>query len=174
MVDLGSGPGYLASRLSQEFPGSEVIGLDISEETLELAIADWPANYYRNIQFCCGDVERLPFKDGVIDIIISSLSLHHWRNPKKAVLEINRVLKPGGQFLIMDLRRDARRFYYYVFVIGQLFAPAALRRINGAVGSFWSSYTPEELDGLLSEASFEDMKIKPQFGWMFAFGSKWR
>lgn len=56
-----------------------------------------------------GDVAGLPLPDGALDWAVSSLSLHHWSDPDRALGEICRVLKPGGQMLLFDLRRDPRR-----------------------------------------------------------------
>ena len=74
------------------------------------------------------------------DTVVSTLSLHHWPDPKQALEEIHRVLKPGGQFLIFDLRRDARRFVYWLLRFAKIFVvPAAIRRVNEPVGSALAS-----------------------------------
>jgi ubiquinone/menaquinone biosynthesis C-methylase UbiE len=49
-----------------------------------------------------GDVTRLPFGDASFDLIVSSLSLHHWDDPGAARPELARVLRPGGRIVIYD------------------------------------------------------------------------
>ncbi|HKD97163.1 MAG TPA: class I SAM-dependent methyltransferase, partial [Micromonosporaceae bacterium] len=49
-----------------------------------------------------GDVTDLPFADGSFDLVVSSLSLHHWDEPEAAVPELARVLRPGGRVCIYD------------------------------------------------------------------------
>jgi ubiquinone/menaquinone biosynthesis C-methylase UbiE len=49
-----------------------------------------------------GNVTSLPFPDGSFDLVVSSLSLHHWDEPKAAVPELARILRPGGRVYIYD------------------------------------------------------------------------
>ena len=57
------------------------------------------------------DVRDLPFSDGAFDLVVSTLSLHHWHDPAQGLRECLRVTAPGGQCWIYDLRTDvpARR-----------------------------------------------------------------
>ncbi len=173
LVDVGCGPGYLVAQISRRFPALRVIGFDISDEMLMLAKHNWLSRSYRNVEFVMGDAQRLPFPDGVVDYVVSSLSLHHWSDPRMAFREINRVLRPGGRFLLFDLRRDGPRFFYYALKLGQaLLAPAAIRRTNGAVGSFWASYTPSELKAIISVVPWAERQVECGFGWVLAWGRK--
>jgi ubiquinone/menaquinone biosynthesis C-methylase UbiE len=172
VVDVGCGPGYLLSDLARRFSNGRIIGLDISDGMLRRAKNNWPVEDLQNLVLLRGDVHGLPLLDSSVDFIVSSLSLHHWSNRNRAFKEIKRVLKPGGGFLIMDLRRDSRRIYYYMLMIGQLFAPRAIRQTNGAIGSFWSSYTPKEVEVLISENFPLNHRIRLQPGWMLISGNK--
>ena len=173
LVDIGCGPGYLAAQISRRFPGLRVVGVDISNEMLSTAKRNWSSRSYPNVEFVMGDAQRLPFPDSTVDFIVSSFSLHHLANAEIAVREIHRVLKPDGQFLILDVRRDGPRFFYYTLRLGQaLAAPAAIRRNNGAVGSFWASYTPAELRGIFATVPWQKAQIQNGVGWILASGSK--
>jgi ubiquinone/menaquinone biosynthesis C-methylase UbiE len=173
LVDVGCGPGYLAARISRKFPDITVTGLDISELTVIIARRNWPSVNYDNLEFITGDAQRLPFPQNSVNFVVSSLSLHHWPDARMAFHEIHRVLRPGGRFLIFDLKRDGPGYFYYALKIGQaLLAPGAIRRTNGAVGSFWAAYTPAELKTILYEISVENLRIEPHFGWMLIRGSK--
>jgi ubiquinone/menaquinone biosynthesis C-methylase UbiE len=61
------------------------------------------------VKFQYGSAESIPFGDGYFDLIISTLSFHHWANPRECLKEIHRVLKNGGETWIYDLRRDVTK-----------------------------------------------------------------
>jgi len=172
IVDIGCGPGYLVVLIAMTFPDVQVIGVDISEEMTETA-ACLISNLglEPQVTFRLGESQRLPFENGEVDFIVSSFSLHHWSEPEQALWEIQRVLKPGGQFLIFDLRRDAPRLFYGLLKFGQtIVLPSVLRRVNEPVGSALASYTPTEADALFHTISFREWKVKPGFAWMFIWG----
>ena len=172
MVDIGSGPGYLVADINRKYPGLKIIGLDNSILAANLAEQAW----HKEIncpEFVIADAHRLPVASASLDFVVSSLSLHHWENASTVFDEIMRALKPGGQFLIFDLRRDAPAYFYYALVIGQaIFAPRAIKNTNGAIGSFWAAYTPVEINEILSKMPLQDIQIKPSFGWMLISGTK--
>jgi len=174
IVDVGCGPGYLVAVITRELPHLHIIGVDIAEKMIEVATHNLSSlGLSEHVEFRQGDVQKLPFEDNAVDFVVSTLSLHHWSDPKQALQEIYRVLKPEGQFLLFDLRRDSRRLFYWLLRFAQRFVvPAALRRINEPIGSALSSYTPVELEALLSETSFQKWRIKPGIGWMFVWGCK--
>jgi ubiquinone/menaquinone biosynthesis C-methylase UbiE len=101
VLDVGTGPGVLLVELARSRPDLKLTGIDLS--------ADMVASATRNLQpfgeratVRVGDVTSLPFPDGSFDLIVSSLSLHHWDHPEAAVPELARVLRPGGQVCIYD------------------------------------------------------------------------
>ena len=172
VVDVGCGPGYLVVLIAMTFPDLQVIGVDIAEEMTESAtrlISNLGLG--TQVAFRLGDSQRLPFENGEVDFVVSSLSLHHWSEPVQALWEIQRVLKPEGQFLIFDLRRDAPRLFYGLLKFAMtIVVPPALRRVNEPVGSALASYTPTEAEALFHGASFRELEIKPGFAWMFIWG----
>lgn len=90
---LGCGTGD-ESQLLKEFNGENIIGIDISKESIELA-----KNTYPEYNFLVGDMHNLPFEDEYFDFIYSSLAIHYSSNPKKVYEEAFRVLKNEGYFL---------------------------------------------------------------------------
>ncbi len=58
----------------------------------------------RRSSFLVGDVASLPFPDGSFDLIVSTLSMHHWADPTAGLAEIGRVLRLGGRALVWDFR----------------------------------------------------------------------
>jgi ubiquinone/menaquinone biosynthesis C-methylase UbiE len=174
VVDVGCGPGYLIAAIARAFPHVHVIGVDIAEEMIAAASQNAVTQGLGDqVEYRKGDICKLPFEQGSIDFLVSTLSLHHWSDPGLALREVYRVLKPKGQFLLFDLRRDERRWIYWLFRFAQRFiVPTALRRFDEPHGSFMASYTPVEMEALLSGTSFRDRSIRPSLGWMFIWGTK--
>jgi ubiquinone/menaquinone biosynthesis C-methylase UbiE len=174
LLNAGCGPGYLDIAIARKYPEVKITGLDLSEKMLELAHLNLSLRDKNlPISFKLGDVQSLPFDDNSFEIAISSLSLHHWQDSRRSLSEIYRVLKPGGQFLIFDLRRDTPYILFYVFILGQRFlAPLPIRRVNGAVGSIWSAYTPKEMRKLLSDLPLSGSRVFRGWGWAYLWGRK--
>jgi SAM-dependent methyltransferase len=115
VLDVGCGPGHLSIRLAREH-GLEVTGLDLDPAMIERAQANaerLEAEGGGRPSFLVGDVAALPFPDGSFDLVVSTLSMHHWEDPSAALAEIARVLRPGGRALIWDLRRGILRFHLH-------------------------------------------------------------
>jgi ubiquinone/menaquinone biosynthesis C-methylase UbiE len=174
LVDVGCGPGYLIAAIAKSLPHLSIIGVDIAEEMVQKAARNLDSlGLAEKVSFRQGDIRALPFEANSLDFLISTLSLHHWSEPKQALQEIERVLKPGGQFLIFDLRRDSRRLFYWLIRFAQTFIiPSVMKRVNEPTGSLLASYTPVELEALLSETLFKRWQIKPGLGWLFVWGHK--
>jgi ubiquinone/menaquinone biosynthesis C-methylase UbiE len=165
LLDIGCGPGFLVARIERLYPEVEVVGLDLNRNMISLASARLLRSR-GNYGLVMGDASYLPFCDASVDVVVSSLSLHHWKDPTAAFREVYRILPPGGRVLIFDIRRDVPHFVYYAFVWGQaLFGPRAIRRTNGAVGSLWSGYTADELEKLLAAQQFERVEVRRGLAW---------
>jgi SAM-dependent methyltransferase len=105
VLEVGCGPGHLSTRLAHH--GFEVTGLDLGPAMIARAQAntDRAANRGgRQPSFLVGDVAALAFPDRSFDLVVSTLSMHHWADPAAALAEIGRVLRPGGRALIWDFR----------------------------------------------------------------------
>lgn len=101
VLDLGSGTGRHAKPLSQE---NTVIAVDFSKKMLDLnEFADY------KIQ---GDISRIPLRNKSVDVILAIASIHHLKeeNRKRALNEINRVMKPEGEGVISVWNRHQERF----------------------------------------------------------------
>jgi ubiquinone/menaquinone biosynthesis C-methylase UbiE len=154
-ADLGCGPGLLVAELVRQAPGLHVTGVDLADEMLEQAEETArQAELGERAVFKKGDVQRLPFPNGSLDLVVSTLSLHHWSDPVAVLDEVARVLcppdperaTPGGAFVIFDLRRDLELpFWLLLWSVTRVVVPPALRRANEPLASRDASYTPDEV-----------------------------
>ena len=169
LVDLGCGSGNLIVEIAQKYNSIDLIGIDISDEILELAKQRVIKNELNErIKFEIGNVENLPFSDNSIDFIISSLSLHHWSNPKIAFKELVRTLKGDGLLMVFDFRRNSRKFFYGLLKFAtKVVVPKVLKEINEPLGSLQAGYTAEEIKEILSQINIHSVEIKPFLAWMF-------
>ncbi len=110
ILDIGTGPGYVPLEIARRSQNLEIEAIDISPAMVRIASKNAKdADLSEHVQFQYGSAASIPFGDGYFDLIISTLSFHHWAQPKQCLKEINRVLKNGGEAWIYDLRRDVTR-----------------------------------------------------------------
>src|SRR5215207_9273572 len=113
VLEVGCGPGRLSILLAREH-GLDVTGLDLDPAMIERARrnAERSGNGGGSRpSFLVGDVSSLPFPDGSFDVVVSTLSMHHWADPTAGLSEIGRVLRPGGRALVWDFRRGFLPFH---------------------------------------------------------------
>ena len=101
MLDVGCGEGRHIFGVMQEYPMMKCVGLDMDEDSLKKAEEGY--SYFESIsevgaEFIKGSAYSLPFPDNTFDLIVCSEVLEHLHEYIDAVIEINRVLKPGGKF----------------------------------------------------------------------------
>jgi ArsR family transcriptional regulator len=102
VADLGCGEGYLTIEAARW--ASRVIAVDRSEAVLERARALARRRRVSNVIWKKGELERLPIRDGSVEVAMLSQALHHAHDPARAVAEAARVTAPGGRVLLLDLR----------------------------------------------------------------------
>jgi ubiquinone/menaquinone biosynthesis C-methylase UbiE len=103
LLDVGCGPGSITRGLAERLAPGEVIGLDLSRETLAAARADAAARGLANLRYEEGSVYALPFPDGAFDVAYAHQVLQHLREPAAALGEMLRVVRPGGLVAVRDV-----------------------------------------------------------------------
>jgi ubiquinone/menaquinone biosynthesis C-methylase UbiE len=173
-VDLGCGAGQLVLEMTQQAPGLHVTGIDLSEKMLaDARQSTQQAGLEDRVNFRMGNVEEIPFPDQSLDLVISTVSLHHWTEPVKVLNEIDRILKPGGAFYIFDLRRDmALPFYLLIWFATQFIVPAALHKVNEPMASRNASYTVQELSDLVQQSRLRGGQVTAGPIWVVLEGKK--
>ncbi|EGT3575653.1 methyltransferase domain-containing protein [Citrobacter amalonaticus] len=101
VLDMGCGAGHASFIAAQNV--KQVVAYDLSSQMLEVVALAAKEKGLANITTKQGYAESLPFEDGVFDVVISRYSAHHWHDVGRALREVNRVLKPGGVLIIMDV-----------------------------------------------------------------------
>jgi ubiquinone/menaquinone biosynthesis C-methylase UbiE len=98
VLDVGTGTGiflpYLLSNIGEE---GNIVALDFAEEMLKKALAK---SFKGNLNYLQADITRIPFHDNIFDNVICYSSFPHFQDKLKALAEIKRVLKPGGNLMI--------------------------------------------------------------------------
>jgi ubiquinone/menaquinone biosynthesis C-methylase UbiE len=97
IVDVGCGTGRLLRAASIRWPEAQLIGVDPAKEMVSQANRLCPGAAFK-----LAPAELLPLPDESADIVLSSISFHHWADQKKGLREIARVLRPGGLFCLAD------------------------------------------------------------------------
>ena len=97
-LDLGCGTGEMMKMLLQVDDQRELYGIDLSEKMLSVA----ESKLSGKVRLVLGDSEHLPFADNFFDVVYCNDSFHHYPAPENVIREVQRVLKPGGTFLIGD------------------------------------------------------------------------
>jgi len=97
ILDIGCGTGRLLRRMHARWPDAALWGVDPSEGMACKASQLTPyAMIYQ------ATAEHIPAKDASLDLVTSTMSFHHWSNQALGVIEIFRVLRPGGYFVLAD------------------------------------------------------------------------
>jgi arsenite methyltransferase len=148
VLDLGSGAGadvlISARRVA---PSGHAIGLDMTDEMLELARANARDAGVENVEFVKGYIEEIPLEDESVDVVISNCVINLAADKRKVLRETARVLKPGGRFAVSDVIADpdmdgATR--------------ADMRQWTGCIAG---ALTREEFEQALAAAGLEDIEI---------------
>jgi ubiquinone/menaquinone biosynthesis C-methylase UbiE len=160
VLEVAPGPGYCAIELAK-LGNYEIVGLDISKTFVEIASAN-AAKAGVRVDFRRGNVSDMPFGDETFDFVLCRAAFKNFTEPKRALHEMYRVLKPGGQALIIDLRRDASKKSIAQAVNGMNLG-AVNRGITKLTFRFMllkRAYTKREFEDLISETKFHGIEIR--------------
>ena len=160
VLEVAPGPGYFAIELAK-LGNYRITGLDISETFVEIARANAEqANV--QVDFRRGNASAMPFREAKFDFLLCRAAFKNFSDPQGALEEMHRVLKPGGQALIIDLRRDAS-----VESINQAVNEMSVGAVNGIITKLTfrfmllkRAYTRRQFEELISKTKFHHAEIR--------------
>jgi arsenite methyltransferase len=149
VLDLGSGAGadvlISARRVA---PSGTAIGLDMTDEMLELARANAAEAGIHNVEFVKGYIEDIPLAGDSIDVVISNCVINLSVDKRKVLAEAARVLKPGGRFAVSDVIADPDM------------DEATRADMQQWTGCIAGALTRDEFEDALAEAGLTDVEIE--------------
>jgi ubiquinone/menaquinone biosynthesis C-methylase UbiE len=103
LLDCGCGPGTITVNLAEVVAPGEVVGIDIEDKQFEIGRAYALERGVSNVRFETGNIYDLPFPPDTFDAVFAHAVLYHLKTPRKVLVELHRILKPGGVIGIRDL-----------------------------------------------------------------------
>ena len=160
VADLGSGEGLLSELLARR--AKKVIAVDNSENMVTFGAKKAKKNGLKNLDFRLGDLENPPIEPRSVDLVILSQALHHAAEPAAAIRSAHKILRPGGQLLLLDLLKHD------------------FERARELYGDRWLGFAESDLQHWLEAAGFKRIEISvvareeepPHFETILAGGEK--
>jgi ArsR family transcriptional regulator len=154
LVDIGTGTGRMVELLAGS--ARTALGLDRSPEMLRVARSRLEAAGLANARVQAGDMYALPLDDGACDTVLLHQVLHFADNPAAVLAEAARVLRPGGQVLVIDLMphdqeglRSERRHLRLGFAAGSVAGWMEDAGLDGRVAAALPATAPGQLGVML-------------------------
>ncbi len=160
IADLGAGEGLISQLLARK--AEQVYCVDNSKRMVEVGTELAEKNGFDNLEYRFGDIEKVPLDNEQVDLALLSQALHHAEHPPQAIAEAFRILKPGGQVIILDLLEHqfekARELY----------------------ADRWLGFSENQVYQWLKDAGFDQIEVSsvareeqdPHFITLLASGSK--
>ncbi len=140
VADLGAGEGTLSQLIARR--ARSIVCIDNSARMIEVGTESARQHGLANLTYKRGDIEDVPLPAGSVDLALLSQALHHARRPARAISEAFRILRPGGQVVILDLKEHdfekARELY----------------------ADLWLGFTERSLQNFLTDAGFTQIEIR--------------
>jgi ArsR family transcriptional regulator len=160
IADLGAGEGLISQLLARR--AEKVICVDNSQKMVEFGTDLAKKNDFTNLHYKLGDIEAVPLEDASVDLALLSQALHHAPHPELAVSEAYRILKPGGQLIIIDLLEHQ------------------FEKARDLYADVWLGFSENKLYQFLKKAGFRSIEVNvvarenesPQFETVLASGLK--
>jgi demethylmenaquinone methyltransferase / 2-methoxy-6-polyprenyl-1,4-benzoquinol methylase len=166
ILDVATGTGDLAIALQKLNP-NKVVGLDLSQQMLSIAEEKIKSLHLtQSIELIKGDGEQLPFADNSFDAVTVAFGVRNFENLEKGLKEIQRVLKPQGQFVILEFSKikmfPFKQFFGFYFryitpILGKMFSKSnkAYTYLTNSVAVFPEG---EEMCVILQQLGFKKTK----------------
>lgn len=169
ILDVATGTADLAIALQKRFPRASVTGLDFAEKMLEVGRLK-VAKQGLTVPLLQGDGMNLPFPDDSFDLLTIAYGIRNFSDRQKGLEEFCRVLKPGGQLLVLEFPPPPTNLFGRLF---RLYFLGISPYIAGAISGHRDAYIylgesvlnfpdPDTLAGMMLAAGFESVRYKLQ------------
>ena len=160
VADLGAGEGLLSELLARR--SKRVIAVDNSEKIVAFGAAKAKKNNLKNLEFRLGDLQDPPIEPESVDLAILSQALHHAEDPAKALASAYKMLRIGGQIMILELAKHN------------------FQKAHELYGDRWLGFAESDLHRWLEAAGFKRIEVSvvareeqpPHFETVLAGGQK--
>ena len=139
VADLGAGEGLISQLLARRV--GQVWCIDNSPRMVEVGTELAQKNGLDNLAYKLGDIEEVPLPDQSVDLAILSQALHHAQHPPAALKEAFRILRPGGQLLLLDLKAHT------------------FEKARENYADVWLGFSENDLHRLMRSAGFDQVEV---------------
>lgn len=139
VADLGAGEGMISQLLARQ--AEKVWCIDNAPRMIEVGREFAARHNLTNLEYKLGDIEAVPLPDASVDLALLSQALHHAHHPQTAVREAFRILKPGGQIIVLDLMEHT------------------FTQAHELYADVWLGFPERTLQGFLKKAGFSQIEI---------------
>jgi ubiquinone/menaquinone biosynthesis C-methylase UbiE len=164
VADIGCGRGHAVNLMARAFPRSRFVGHDISAEAIAAARAEAEAWGLANVRFEVTDLAELDVF-GRYDLVFAFDAIHDQAHPRRALRNVARALRPGGAFLMVDIKAKSRLHENHGHPLGVAFyaisclhcMTVSLSAGGEGLGTMWGEQKAREL---LAEAAFGRVDVQ--------------
>ena len=166
ILDIATGTADLAIEMAK-IDQSQIIGIDIAEQMLAVGRQKVLKSERKNIELISGDALQMPFPDNSFDVITVAFGIRNFEDLEAGIKEIHRVLKPNGQYFILELTRPVAAFrpfysiylYYILPTLGFLITrkKRAYEYLRNTIRTF---HQDEALDEFFIKQGFKKTSFK--------------
>ncbi|MBN2167195.1 MAG: bifunctional demethylmenaquinone methyltransferase/2-methoxy-6-polyprenyl-1,4-benzoquinol methylase UbiE [Marinilabiliaceae bacterium] len=152
ILDVATGTGDLAIALNKKLNAS-VVGLDLSNEMLQVAKEKVLKLNIRDVELVQGDSENLPFADNTFDAVTVAFGVRNFENLKLGLKEMKRVLKPSGKMVILEFSKPK---YFPMKQLYNFYFSVILPMVGGLISKDKAAYTylPESVKHFPQDLEF--------------------
>jgi SAM-dependent methyltransferase len=152
VADVGCGRGHAANVMARAFPRSRFVGYDISKEAIEAARAEAEVWGLANVRFEARDLATLDVF-GRYDLVFAFDAIHDQVKPRRVLKNIARALRPGGEFMMVDIKASSHLHENHDHPIGVAFytistmhcMTVSLSEGGEGLGTMWGEQKAREL-----------------------------
>ena len=164
VADFGCGSGHAVNLMAQAFPNSRFVGIDFSQEGLAAGAAEAHHLGLKNVTFESADVAE-DRRTEAFDVVTAFDAIHDQAHPAQVLANIHRALRPGGVFLMVDIKASSRLednigvpFASYLYTVSTMHCMSVSLGLDGdGLGTCWGR---DVATSMLADAGFDDVQVR--------------